>query len=533
MAQFSSKSTPDADKLRGGYYTPPPIAEFIARWVSAAGDRLLEPSCGDGAILSALEAVRPTARITGIELAAAEAAKCRTRTRSEIVESDFFAWFNSDFAGTFDGVAGNPPYIRFGSWDADARERAMAFMTRLGIPANKLTNAWVPFVAASVTAARQGGHVGLVVPAELLQVTYATALRSFLVDNCSAVTIVSFEELVFPDVLQEVVLLLAVPGSGPAAIRTVTVKNASELPDPARMSEPILRAPLHDGEKWTKYYLEATEIKLLRRLRASATIQPFSEFAQVDVGVVTGRNSFFCMTDAEARERKLSQWTIPLISRSQQVEGLRLTLDAFASLSDGRHATRLLALTDQTKLTGTLSKYLSDGESEGVHLGYKCSIRKKWYVVPSVWTPDAFLLRQISKGPRLVANDCGATSTDTVHRVKCREGVDATSLAVAFHNSMTFAMTEIVGRSYGGGILELEPNEAEELSLPNPTAVTPSLKSEVAALLAGGHTDAALDLVDTALLVEHHGLSLHEVEQLRRIWVKLRSRRTVRGRSSR
>jgi hypothetical protein len=37
-------------KLRGGYYTPPDLAGFLARWVAEIKPRsVLEPSCGDGA----------------------------------------------------------------------------------------------------------------------------------------------------------------------------------------------------------------------------------------------------------------------------------------------------------------------------------------------------------------------------------------------------------------------------------------------------------------------------------------------------
>ena len=89
--------------------------------------------------------------------------------------------------------------------------------------------------------------------------------------------------------------------------------------------------------------------------------------------------------------------------------------------------------------------------------------------------PDAFLLRQIHLAPRMTANTAGATTTDTVHRVRVYEGTDPQALSVAFHNSATFAFAEIMGRSYGGGILELEPREAELLPMPSPALVTPGL----------------------------------------------------------
>ena len=45
------------DKLRGGYYTPGAIARFLAEWaIRTPSNAVLEPSCGDGAILSAATA---------------------------------------------------------------------------------------------------------------------------------------------------------------------------------------------------------------------------------------------------------------------------------------------------------------------------------------------------------------------------------------------------------------------------------------------------------------------------------------------
>ena len=43
------------NKLRGGYYTPEKIAEFIATWaIRTKNDEILEPSCGDGSFISAI-----------------------------------------------------------------------------------------------------------------------------------------------------------------------------------------------------------------------------------------------------------------------------------------------------------------------------------------------------------------------------------------------------------------------------------------------------------------------------------------------
>ncbi len=75
MPSFPTKASPSVDKLRGGYYTPDLIAQFVAGWVGEAGAKVLEPACGDGAILRWLASDGREA--LGVELVDVEAAKLR------------------------------------------------------------------------------------------------------------------------------------------------------------------------------------------------------------------------------------------------------------------------------------------------------------------------------------------------------------------------------------------------------------------------------------------------------------------------
>ncbi|OSC27705.1 SAM-dependent methyltransferase [Mycobacterium vulneris] len=525
--KFAGKATASADKVRGGYYTPAPVARFLAAWVRAAGPKIVEPSCGDGAILR--ELARLSDQVRGVELNAAEAAK--SRRFAPVDAESLFAWLATAEAGGWDGVAGNPPYIRFGNWSSQQRDPALDLMRREGLRPTRLTNAWVPFVVASTVLARDGGRVGLVLPAELLQVGYAAQLRDFLLSRFRDITLLTFERLVFDGILQEVVLFCGVVGTGPARIRTVHLRDADALAE-ADLDVESAPALLHEDEKWTKYFLDPAAIRLLRALRSSGSLTRLGSVAEVDVGIVTGRNAFFTFTDAQADELRLRPHCVPLVSRSAQLSGLVYDTDCRASdLAAGQRSWLLNAPPEPAD--PALIAHIRAGEAAGVHRGYKCSIRKPWWATPSLWVPDLFLLRQIHRAPRLTVNAAAATSTDTVHRVRLTARSDArvesAALAAAFHNSVTFAFAEIMGRSYGGGVLELEPREAEQLPIPAPAHADAELACDVDLLLKANEIEKALDVVDRRVLIDGLGLPADAVADCRAAWVSLRDRRKRRA----
>jgi len=49
------KNTMTTQKLRGGFYTPTQISDFLTNWaLENKGTSILEPSCGDGVFLESI-----------------------------------------------------------------------------------------------------------------------------------------------------------------------------------------------------------------------------------------------------------------------------------------------------------------------------------------------------------------------------------------------------------------------------------------------------------------------------------------------
>lgn len=199
-------------KLRGGFYTPEAIADFVLKWAfnGTKGQDVLEPSCGDGVFLKRMRENKFAYKsITAIELDLNEAEKCNNLNlpSCEIINNDFHKFCNTT-EKKFDIVVGNPPYIRYQFFDKEQQEEAEKIFRKVNMKYSKLTNAWVSFVVGSSLLLKDNGKIGFVLPAELLQVSYAKPLRDFLAHFFCKINIISFKKLVFPNIQQEVVLLL-------------------------------------------------------------------------------------------------------------------------------------------------------------------------------------------------------------------------------------------------------------------------------------------------------------------------------------
>lgn len=551
-SQFpSNKHTISDRKLRGGYYTPEALANYLTAWAIRSGsEHILEPSCGDGrfirATLRRLEELSQFAKIdaslTAVELDPNELEKARSvldefpniHLNSDWIASDFFeAYTTLQPDRKFDVLLGNPPFIRFQHFDDTSRNRAFTHLRNAGYHPTKLANAWVAFVQLGIELLETGGRLAMVVPAELLQVTYTNELRERLTRQFEHIIVIGFERLVFPDIQQEVVLLLAEDkrereSAGESDIHTVEFADGWHLTQSERLENLTAHIPAkhsRNGMKWTALFLKDESFRALDEVESHPDILPLGKLANVAVGIVTGRNQFFVLTKGLRDELNAIDYTIPLVGRTGALKSIAFTPDDFAAYRL-KHPAYLLDLNDRDVETipPILRDYLKIGEKNRIHLGYKCRIRKRWFDVPSIYVPDAFLFRQIHRYPLLVLNKAQAVSTDTIHRVRFRDGVNGHLLAAIAFNSLTLAWAEVCGRSYGGGVLELEPNEAKKLPIPYAANIDLDVK-HVDSLLRAGQYEDALDYVDQRVLIEHFRFDSALIQNIRNAWIELRDRR--------
>jgi adenine-specific DNA methylase len=525
------------DKLRGGFYTPNPIAAFILKWAFNGNKKLdiLEPSCGDGVFLEEIQKGRYQYNsVTAIEFDEVEAEKSRNigLANSEVIHSDFHD-FCINTKKRFDLIIGNPPYIRYQYFDKQQQKFAAEIFDKANLKYSKLTNAWVSFVVGSSLLLKEQGKIGFVLPAEILQVSYAQTLREFLAQFYNKINIVSFEKLVFPDIQQEVVLLLCEKNNSKThLIEHLELRDANELQklNVARLKSPKKKIDFKSN-KWTFYFLDQKEIDFLERLQESQQIQKLGKYAKVEVGITTGSNPFFTVPLSTVQFYDLEKYAKPLVGRSVQVPSVIFTQEDWQKNRAEEARTHLLTFPKMADLNGSIGArdYIKWGEEQKINEGYKCRIRDEWQIVPSLRISDALFIRRNNLYPKLIINEAEAYTTDTMHRVTVKPNVEIKALTASYYNSLSFAFSEICGRSHGGGVLELMPNEVEEILLPynlNNAELLPEIDKMIR---AKKNISEILKITNQKILKENFGFTDSEIELADSIWRKLSKRRLNRG----
>jgi adenine-specific DNA methylase len=285
------------------------------------------------------------------------------------------------------------------------------------------------------------------------------------------------------------------------------------------------------SNKWTFYFLEQEEIDFLENIAKKRNIPTLGKFANVEVGITTGSNDFFTVPLTTIEEYDLQDYARPMVGRSVQVNSVIFTEKDWKSNKFSKAKAHLLVFPESKNLNkkNGAVKYIAHGESLGIHKGYKTGIRNDWFVVPSLKISDALFIRRNNLYPRLIINEAEAYTTDTMHRVFVKSDTDIKAMTASYYNSLSLAFTEVSGRSHGGGVLELMPNEAERVLLPyhkDNALLLPEIDKLIRNKI---NIEEVLKITNQIILKEHFGLTQKEIKLAHSIWKKLSSRRLNRG----
>lgn len=541
-------------KALGAYYTPPELASVLVRWaVDDDTTRVLDPSHGDGRFLqAAIDRLRglgvraPQRRVFGAELdssAIGRPALLRADVPVQnLVAGDFFATDLDSWDGKrFDAIVGNPPYVRHHLLPAGSKRLAQLHARRVGIALSERADAWAYFCAALLDYLEPRGRLALLLPGAVLHAEYALPLLHKLSEAGGRVRLIRIQRRLFEDAAERTVVLLIDGRHASIGVDYCEVSDVKELASvlggkssssvgwrsSASLDSDTVAVPALRLRTRLRWFVSPDVADIWERITETREVRLLGDVAEIRIGVVTGANRFFVLDEPTARTlRGSGVATMPIVSRGAWLNGVRWTEDDQQLRRD--KPSQLLLVDSRARrerLRKALREAIDGAEEQAIDERSHCKLRKPWYSLRDWRPPKLFLPYMASVPPRLVVNHAQATCTNAIHRVDLKTGQPgAAAIAAASWTSLYRLSAELVGRSYGAGVLKLEPNEAVQLRIPIFPGGAQNLHKIERALSRGGY-DEAQEVADSLLLRDHMGLSARDVEILREAASELQRRR--------
>lgn len=488
------------NKHTGSYYTPKILADFLCshvfnNYLTKSSLKILEPSCGDGVFVESFCNALLKNNITKYEISLfdinqteLEKAKQHIPELESIkyvaLSKDYLRYF-LDNKKKYSLIIGNPPYINKVNMEkcqiSTCEEvHELISRKRSGMKCStKINNIWTAFVEASILSLEDHGVICFVIPSEILQVKYTSELRKLISSEFDKVEIFSFRELVFQGIQQDVIALIGVKRvediskQGFSFYQVDKVKDLSE-PHFTKKHSNIHRISL---DKWTNYLISDESLNYIDQLRKIT--KPVKYYCKnAEVGIVTAANDFFILSDEDISKNNLNRINKiikPILSKGNMASNFSsFTQNDYEELKAKGKKVNFLQFPNfpKCKMGKIANKYLELGEEKKLHERYKMLKRDHWYHVPSSWVSEGLFVKRSHQYPKIFINEANILATDSFYRVNTKDQYNIKSLVFSFYNSLTFILAELEGRFYGGGVLELTPNEFKNLELPYSANIT-------------------------------------------------------------
>ena len=526
-------------KHTGSYYTPDYLSDFIVSRISMQLPpcnclNILEPSVGDGSFLNALNKScvfnrYDTVRITAFDICKNSLdqadkipldAKCL-----KMFEHGDFLHYTEQEKNQFDLIIGNPPYIKKNYLLEEQIAICKNIHQEAELSNHSIKNIWTAFLIKSIQLLKNNGVLAFVLPAELMQVKFAEELRTYIQAQFQKIEIYTFSDLHFECKGQDTIILLGFKASNEQGVFYTNIESKEQMNVPLTLNK---KDSLEKTNvKWTHHMLDSDDLDFLFKIRKQ--LHPVSSYCDSKPGIVTAANHFF-IVDKETEEKyELGAYTKPIIQKGLFANGsIVFDDDDYCQLiSEGKPA-RVLCFKDEdiTHLNKHVLSYLKIGKDAAIPERYKCRKRDNWYVIPNITKPaEGFFFKRCHRYPKLIKNQAKVLVTDSAYLINMYEGYEINQLIYSFYNSLTLAFTELEGRYYGGGVLELTPNEFKNLPIPISSINNKEFESFRESFEKKSQIEDVLIKNDFPILNTVIGLNTEEIAIIRKIHAKLIQKR--------
>ncbi|MDH7448034.1 Eco57I restriction-modification methylase domain-containing protein [Aquimarina sp. 2201CG14-23] len=525
-------------KQIGSYYTPQRLANFIANYclaqLNSDSISILEPSVGDGVFVEAINQSYHLNNFNEItfDIVEREADELQKAIDKNVINQINLTHHNQDYLNfhsenqnEFSLIIGNPPYVKSNFLSEEQKIISNKIHVDQNLSNKRINNIWTAFLVSAISKIEDDGIVAFVLPLELLQVKFTAEIRELLKQSFVRLEIFMFDELQFLECKgQDTVLLIGYKEHNNHGTYYSTIQTMDDLENNRFVLQQNIAVSESD-KKWTHHFITPDEYSFLENIKSE--LKSVTELVDNKAGIVTAANDFFIVNDETLRRYRLRRYSRPIIRKGFFVNGSVTFNDSdFEDLVVQNKPSYLLDfnLANPKRLNKGVQKYIDEGEIQELHLRYKCKKRKHWYQVPNIVEHgEAFFFKRAHEYPKLLKNEASVHVTDSAYVVKTKEGIDINDFVYSFYNSLTLTFSELEGRYYGGGVLELTPNEFR--TLPIPMASADNFNDYTNAFKNKSNIDEVLKKHNQKILNTTLNLSIQEIDKIETIRKKLVNRR--------
>lgn len=485
-APVSLSRTAGKARRLGQVFTPPAVADWMARWVCRhQPKRILDPAVGRGVFVDAIGKlmdasvlnVCPRVHVCEIDPEMLrDFARTPRRTPVRCRHTDFIS---ARFRGRYDAVIANPPYVRHHdmSYD-DATLRAFDRICRRRL--SRMTNLYGLFLIKIWTLLADRGRAAVITPAEWLNADFGVALKAYLIEENAIDALLHFDHTatVFDGTLTTAAITLLRRDRGPRdPVRLIRVRSVGALRtttlDQGRRMRP---ADLDPRAKWTPLFTADGPYRPTGspgtagsgRSRVTAAAPTLADIARCSRGIATGANDFFTLRESDRRRWKIDPRDLDLcITKAPQIPGVAFTRADVNRLIEADQ--RIYLLHPRPRLTAAVQRYLEEGRRRGIDERYLPSHRPVWYV-PELREPAPILVSVFARAAfRFVHNRAAVRNLTAFHAVYPLAPSPPRIKAMLDYLNGPEAQRAIRHhcRIYADGLSKLEPRDVGALPIPD------------------------------------------------------------------
>lgn len=426
----------------GQIYTKEVVADFMVDLLDLPENAIIvDPCLGEGVFLRSLQKANYK-NLIGIEVDSKVFLKIKRNDfpRCNLINMDFFRYEPKE---RIEGFILNPPYVR---------QEEINKMSSLGITKDAIrkkcgdfqmyskANLYLYFIARCVHLLEKEGRMVAIIPNAWINTPDGKAFYSHLLKKGSVDNLIQVSGQPFVgNPLVEVVILRFTKGK--------TGKTKEE-----------------------DLFINDTNLSIVKKMGASmfnlAGCTPLSSIAKIRRGVTTKYNKIFINP--------------PLYDKSVTVDILSSPKNIQGYTTKYAQADKLLSISTKSILSDEIIHYLENAELNILSSGKPKTLLelirrdKPWYVISLPKKSNIIFPYIIRENMRFILNEQQILARDNFYTISSE--LDSYLLMALLNNFFVFSQLELLGKSYGNGLLKIQKYDIDNILIPSPASISASDK---------------------------------------------------------